>query len=178
MTIINIINEEINTYYEGVGDKYAERRFNIPNQDDEFEKEYQQKLKKDNPSPENGKLVATVEDRTSHEFVNIYKNPKSLKNFGENVRGISDNNGNLYLAQFDKRFLHSDIGNALKIDLKNTNEFISWLRLRTNDIFITSYTFVESLKGMNDESFKIVQQRIEKINNIYPFKFMLTGKNK
>ena len=42
-------------------------------------------------------------------------NPTSLVNFDANVRGISDENGNLFLAQLDGNFLHIHLAEAVNV---------------------------------------------------------------
>jgi len=43
----------------------------------------------------------------------IYKNPKSLYEFGSKVRAIADKQGNLYVAKDDGQFFHGTMGRAL-----------------------------------------------------------------
>jgi len=106
---------------EGVADKYASRLFGIPDEEEEFNKQYLiQKY---------GKPAAKVKN------VPIYKNPKSLDGFDKGVRGIVTENGDLYLAFSQEGPIHQTIINALKSvgvitgktggweDVDNFNEF-------------------------------------------------------
>jgi len=71
---------------EGVGDKYAYDRFYIPDEKIEFDEKYNiSKIERD-------KLIR-INERAS-----IVKNPISLENFADNVRGLIDKHGNVYLS--------------------------------------------------------------------------------
>jgi hypothetical protein len=76
-------------YNEGVGDKYAEKHFGIDNEFSNFEKDY--------------KMMNLLKNKEQIIFQNkhtiIIKNPKSLKNIEPNVRGVIDNDGNLYIEK-------------------------------------------------------------------------------
>lgn len=86
---------------EGVGDRYAEKAFGIPANDDQFEKEFSNTRKIDEEP------VAYVDNTP------IYKNPKSLNSFDSYVRAISDSNGDLYVAKTDGGFVHDDMANEI-----------------------------------------------------------------
>lgn len=79
-----------NWIIEGVGDKYLSDKYPIDPEFYDFEKKY-----KSYKNIENKEEVIFNDGR---DFI-IIKNPKSLKNFGDSVRGIIDNKGNLYLEQ-------------------------------------------------------------------------------
>jgi hypothetical protein len=53
--------------------------------------------------------------------VEVYKNPASIKNFEDNVRAISDHDGNLYVPDKVGNFIHGNLYRWLA-----RNEFISW----------------------------------------------------
>jgi len=72
--------------FEGVGDKYAEKRFNIPMEFSDFDKKYNRDKLKDKED-----IVF------QNEYVTIIKNPKSLDKIGSGVRGVIDYEGNLYV---------------------------------------------------------------------------------
>ena len=74
---------------EDVGEKYAERRFNIPPRFTEFDKMFR---RQHNTS---GQEIVYKDKRG----VVILKNPKSLDNIGPNVRGVIDNKGNFFTEQ-------------------------------------------------------------------------------
>jgi len=90
----------------------------------------------------------------------IMQNPKSLEGFDPDVRAISDQEGNLYVAYKHKYFNHGDMANALiKASVIDTivynqedeenlrgvyedqNHFLLFDRLEDEDIFVPSDTF-------------------------------------
>jgi tRNA nucleotidyltransferase/poly(A) polymerase len=73
---------------EGVGDKYAEKRFGIDQEFSNFDKQYGAY-----------KNSASEEIVYRDSRVTIIKNPKSLKHIGSNVRGVIDTDGNLYVEE-------------------------------------------------------------------------------
>lgn len=77
---------------EGVGDTYAEKRFNIKPEFHDFEDIFLYHYSK-----ANGEIVY-------NDYIDniIIKNPNSLKNIGPDVRSILDKYGNLYVEQFSK----------------------------------------------------------------------------
>ena len=98
-----ISNNALNAYFEeGVADKYAEKAFNIPDPNAQQDITAKGELQKDIEKP-----VAKVDNTP------VYKNPKSLENFGYNVRAIADYKGDLYIAQEDGSFNHGKMGNIL-----------------------------------------------------------------
>jgi hypothetical protein len=77
---------------EDVGEKYAEKAFNIKPEFSDFETKYQKHQANENKDEiiyNNGNIV-------------IIKNPKSLEYIGPSVRGIIDRKGNLYTEQTSK----------------------------------------------------------------------------
>jgi hypothetical protein len=92
-----------NKFNEGVGDKYAKRAFNLPDIEEDFEKEYKNTLYDEQPFGYS-KSFSKVQ-----QGVAIYKNPKTLKKFDEEVRAILDKDGNIYVAIKDGMFDHGMI---------------------------------------------------------------------
>jgi len=95
---------------EGVGDKYLERKFGIPDADAEFNARYDRERQASLVE----KPVAEVRNSTYNSMTPIYKNPKSLINFENEVRAISDSQGNIYVALEYGYFLHGDMAKALR----------------------------------------------------------------
>ena len=163
---------------EGVGDKYAEKAFNIPNTDVEFEDRYQQHVMSQRKDPENGELVGHVMSGDPYENedpvpVNIYKNPKSLKNFGNYVRAIGDTNGNIYVAQINGDFMHGEMRTALRMNNADTTEFY---RDGNSNRFGVSGTFVYKLtKSYMDLS---SEQIIKLVRNNKPLQNIFKRLNK
>ncbi len=117
----NVLNEVIGLL-EGYS-SYQEKN--------EWETQYQDHLKARSQTNDNGVLVKRLVD-DNQEVINIYQNPKSLRNFGEAVRAISDNQGNLFVGQFDKEYLHVDMAENLSIP---RDDYIAWHRLLETNKF-------------------------------------------
>ena len=93
--IIELINEEIDKYYSdwtmddepSLADKMYQKKYGIET--------------KQAPVEINSELVGYVNKQATRPItpVGIYKNPRNLKGFGDDTRGILLNNGDLYLAQ-------------------------------------------------------------------------------
>jgi len=83
---------------ESVADKAAEKRFGIPDEDKEFEKIYQRNLSK-----KTGKIIGQISG------IDIIKNPLSLVNFPNMIRGVILKNGDLYVANDAMKLIHNDI---------------------------------------------------------------------
>jgi len=83
---IILIEQQFKKIIEGIGDIYAYNKFKIEPEFSEFERKYLENIEK----PE-------IVFRNSE--ITIIKNPKTLKNIGPYVRGIIDNDGNLYTEQ-------------------------------------------------------------------------------
>ena len=139
---------------EGVADRYAERNFNIPDEIQGFR------------TREDIVPVAYVKDEG--KIISIFKNPKSLENFGPGVRAISDKAGNLYIAQYDGDFIHGNMALALvnkglinskyhddDIDdiYENPTNYILLLRVANSNMFSTS----NSYKWAGDYSKKLLE---------------------
>ena len=100
--VAEIVNEEIEKFHnEGIADTYAEKQFHIPDPHSQMDIQAKAELQRNIEKP-----VGIVYD------VPIFKNPKSLINFDEDVRAIADLDGNIYVAQKNGYYLH---GNMAKI---------------------------------------------------------------
>lgn len=112
--------------FEGVGDKYAEKRFNIPMEFSDFDKKYNRdKLKED--------IIF------QNEYVTIIKNPKSLYNIGSGVRGIIDKRGNLYV-EYESQVTHSVLIYYLSTVYSFIPDITNWhLVMPTNFITVQRY---------------------------------------
>lgn len=107
MNLLKIIREEIrNLNREGVADKFAEKQFHIPNPNTAMDVRAKAGIQKDIDKP-----YVYIQD--NNENIPIFKNPKSLRNFDDNIRAIIDEQGNLYVAQKDGYFNHGEMGNTL-----------------------------------------------------------------
>jgi len=90
---------------EGVADKYAEKEFGISNTVDNFNKVYDDKT--------NGQPIAFISENGKKRSSGIFKNPKTMNNFDDNVRAFCDINGNLYVLNKNINVFHSNIINLL-----------------------------------------------------------------
>lgn len=100
---IKIVNQNVKKEVsEDVGEKYAEKAFNIKPEFSDFEnrfQKYQVDKNKEEIIYNDGELV-------------IIKNPKTLKHIGPSVRGIIDRDGNLYTEQ-ESKCIHDKLLNIL-----------------------------------------------------------------
>ena len=157
---IDFINEVIIDYInknhieEGVADKYAEKEFNTPNPDNDFNRKYASTVQADSDKP------IGVEKLTKTP---IYKNPKSLDNFESNVRAIVDINGDLYVALNNADFYHSDLARGIGIGNENVyddlNRFVLMHRYRNTNIFGLSISSCSGLdNGSNEVRNKLMSE--------------------
>lgn len=142
-------NDFLNKIEEGVGDKYLKRKYNIPDEFEDFEKKYNKsKLKKDD-------IIGTIGK------TDIIKNPKSLENIEYGVRGVITKNGDLYLASIMSDVIHIDILLFLKNKgiindrhvgwedlVKNEpNDFITVQRVWNKDIIAIGESYIIPKRG-------------------------------
>lgn len=101
--ILKLIGSKATVQDEGVADTYALNKWGIPDENIENEKGFlrSQELERNKP-------VGNVISRNGN-YIPIYKNPKSLVNFEDNVRAIIDSRGDLYIAIQNEYFMHGSI---------------------------------------------------------------------
>jgi len=173
--IINFIQS--NNVNEGVADKYAEKEFGIP---DEFTKHSIIQKTQENQN----KPVAKFKTRRGF-VIPIYKNPKSLEGFENNVRAISDLEGNIYVTPYDKDFVHDEIGIALGLQWtevyyyvgNNVEDFKYLILLRigdTNKFGLSTSNSDVIYKGSDVEK-KRLEYLLKQVKNKNP-QFEYTGK--
>jgi hypothetical protein len=139
---------------EGVGDKYLTNNFPINPEFYDFEKKY--------------KSYKSIENKEDIIFNDgkgliIIKNPKSLKNFGNSVRGIIDNKGNLYLEQFSVITHDEMLKILIKLGLINNYDeywhrkrpigFISIQREKDQNLFLISESYL-TMKPEDKRNYK------------------------
>ena len=166
--------EPVDPIEEGVGDKYAEKKFNIPNEEDKFERVYQSELQKNMENPFGTILSKISYDDKLLSNIPVYKNPKSLAKFDRSVRGIIDSNGNLYLSFIDGNFNHGymakEIGFA-KNDTRIYDEpksYVLVLRIGTTNSFGLSDSSDDASINYSREILEILQ-KCKKINPQFNF---------
>ena len=124
---------------EGVGDKYAERKWNIPDQDKLMHRQTSAAIQK----PDMGQPVGNTTSEYNDSLLSpVYLNPASLKNFEKDIRAVSDLQGNLYVAQIDGNFVHAGFNSVIKGDANNNGKFITWVRLGNTNRFAYSDSFM------------------------------------
>lgn len=141
---------------EGVGDKYAEQKFYIPQEFDEFQNTF-------NKSQIERDKIIQINERAS-----VVKNPSSLDNFATGVRGVIDKKGNIYLA-LKNNCIHQTILDALnKMGLLEVSDF--WYRkLPTTFITVQRYKNTNILAMGESNLFLqgVFEATPEEINDAY-----------
>ena len=178
MDFSDIIFSELKKIFEGVGDKYLEKRYNIPNTTSDFEKYYQKYLLTKNKYPEDGEFVGTIRDASGNPISDVFVNPKSLNHFDSNVRATSDIDGNLFVAKLDAEFLHSDLAKAVnqnsKYHLSEDYYYkpnITWYRIKNSNVFALNTGYDLPKDYQNDP---IILKAITNVRNKNPqYKFVL-----
>ena len=121
---------------EGVADRYAEKEFNIQDPNTKMDAIARSGIEDD----ETGTYIGTTE---ADGGVKVFMNPKSLKNFGNNTRAISDYDGNLFIAQNDGDFVHGEIARTVKKSGKfnmqdpyyHFRDLVLWHRIKSTNVF-------------------------------------------
>lgn len=100
--------------------------------------------------------------------VGLYKNPKSIKRFGPNIKAILDLDGNIYMEDIPEDWLHKDMAEKLKAAGKlpysgnfYDQQFVTLMRIgSTNEFGIT--------EGTEKDITTIIT--IDKANKKHPYK--------
>lgn len=156
MDILTIIREEIQKFNEGVGDKYAEDKWGIPDEERQFST-------KGVPDANMGERVAEMwatnyRGETS-QYGYIYKNPPSLSGFDADVRAIAMENGDLYVAQQDGDFIHTDIELALeKAGSGVGSDYYEFHRVGNKNEFGASDTLIHKIQDYNVDAQGVVDE--------------------
>jgi len=167
---------------EGIADKYGEKMGLIDNKEIEFNR----KFNKEQITQTGVELVGILTKSmiTNKDFtvpINVYKNPKTLKNFGIGVRGVITKNGDLYLAD-NANAIHYDITELLEEkniipkdtargweDMRIVN-FITVQRVaKFNVIAIGESYKLEKILGDNGEREESIKIRNTQISKFIPF---------
>lgn len=99
-----LVSENLNEFLkEGVGDKYAERKWGISDPESDLEKSYKEHKAK---SAEH--KVGEIKGKP------LLKNPDSLSLLPNGARGVITENGDLYIVADSESLIHTDILEALK----------------------------------------------------------------
>lgn len=150
---------------EGVGDKYAEK-FGVPDSGEEFEKRWQAKQQTQSTDVQNGELIGQVYstedygDGYEKAPINVYKNPQSLKNFDANARAVADKQGNIYVAQRDGNFYHTNII-SLVPSIWNYEDSIQLYRAEKTNMFGVASTYLRMVFDTDDITDVMSREHIE-----------------
>jgi tRNA nucleotidyltransferase/poly(A) polymerase len=153
---------------EGVGDKYAEKKFGIPNSDNEYESKYNAHKQSTLEQPA-AYVRSTNHVYNTRENVGIYKNPKSLSNFEPATRAIADYDGNIYVAQKNGSFVHENMAKALRIGgndiYDHMDKFLLLNRVDNTNSFglgDTSFSYMNAYKERRIEGLTIFKNLMKK----------------
>jgi len=144
------------TVYEGVGDKYAARKWHIPDPDEEFDQKYQRKLLQEDP-----------EVNVIHKFKSgslIIKNPQNLNNIAPVVRGVISKRGDLYIQSLPFE-THNELVDVL-VKLEEIKDLKIWWKKRPED-FLTISRYKQTNYFLLGESNNEAIQNIEGIEKDY-----------
>ena len=154
---------------EGIADKYAEREFNIP--DTGMDADYMA-TRMMQPDLSMGEYIGDLK-QDGKFLTRVFKNPKNLNKFDKNSRAVSDKYGNLFVAEKDVPFYHSELQKFLE-KYGNVNEFMQWYRYGTN-IFTLSGSYNDLYK-INDR--ELEQEYYDNVKKRNPqYKFLFTMRN-
>lgn len=153
MKIKDIISEELDFIaQEGVADTYGEK-FGLSNPAKELDAVAKSGMEGDNSM---GEYVGNFDLNSwggnhKNSIINVYHNPRSLHNFDPDVRAVSDDKGNLFVAQTHGGYYHSMIAMAVNEgesgyripDAYMPTEAVTWHRIGNTDSFGFSISYVD-----------------------------------
>ena len=163
---------------EGVADKYAERQFNIP--DSSAQQDYQatKALKANNTM---GEYIGDVLEyggdddnyrKKSNVEARVFANPKSLQDFDNNARAVSDDKGNFFVCDRNGSFFHEHIEKVV-MQSKYGNahtDYIQWYRQGNSNMFTLSSTYSQTInKPLDKEEEAKYIQALRQKNPQYRF---------
>jgi len=134
-----------NIVREGVADTYGEK-FGLRNTAKEMDRKATASIP---PTPNMGEFIGDVIDEdyfygddnddkgpVDTKLSRVFMNPPSLQKFEPDVRAISDEEGNLFVAETDGRFYHTNLEHTvLGSGQYKGYDFIQWYRVNTTDEF-------------------------------------------
>jgi hypothetical protein len=144
---------------EGVGDRYAEKEFGIPDLNRE-----KNIIASSRVEDVKGELVGYIKNYRYYDYSNhnisepikVYMNPKNLEKFDYGVKAISNYDGDLFVAQGDLSFDHMQISNAVNKEGKyrigsayDYHKNITWYRIYNTDKFRYGGTFTSHMANIN-----------------------------
>lgn len=176
----HIINEEISKLFEGVADKYAEREFGIKDPTATQDWRARQAMQ---PKPSMGEYVGDIinddfysddddEGPTIKKLGRVFANPQSLQDFQPNVRAVSDDKGNLFVAEVDGYFYHSQMEQTVDNTNYYADRYMQWYRIGSGNSFRVSSSYGTSFDaplGADEE-----KQYVEQLRKKHPqYKFAI-----
>jgi len=140
---------------EGVGDKFLQNRGIMPDEEDEFNKEYY-------AAQEN--IITNLKTYPEQKDNFLIKNPKNIYNLQCDVRGVIDSKGNLYVASRSdqKWFTHINLVDALIDEKLLVQQYQWWLKLPENFVTVQRNGCTnEFMVGESNEWYSMSPEKIE-----------------
>jgi hypothetical protein len=157
---------EDENFDESISDRAREKMFNIKNPNTGEERRAVNAIEPKQNSTM-GIFAGTIVDNEygdGEPLSNVYANPKSLKDFDEDARAVSDINGNLFVSQFNNDFTHHLLEFAIneggKYNIGNIydeDNNITWQRIYHHNAFWLADTMNDYL----NENPKNIYERIK-----------------
>lgn len=161
-----------NEIEEGVGDKYGEK-LGIPDEDKIFNTLYNSSNQKNIELPVGVSYGKRSRKDIEKSPIQIYKNPRSLKNFENDVRAIGTVNGDLYVAIFNGEINHRDIGKAIGLNNYNVYDepkvYVLLHRIKNTNSFGLSDMSEEAYESHYKEEIENILRNVKKHNPEYIF---------
>lgn len=159
---------------EGVGDKYLQTKFGMDDEFAEFNKKFNMQQLEKNKKDGHNEVVA------DNGKIKLIKNPTSIKNFENGVRGVIDSKGNLYMSATFKGIIHVDILELLKTKgiLPENVKTLGWgKKLPQDSGFLTVQRYKDTTYIAIGESNKIIYDEADWKKLIHKYdEFLLQAK--
>lgn len=169
---------------EGVADKYAERAFGIPDPTASQDWRARQAMQ---PKSTMGEYVGDIIDDdfynyddddagpTTKKLGRVFANPKTLQDFQPNVRAISDDKGNLFVAEVDGNFYHSQMEEAVDRTKYYADRYMQWYRIGSGNSFRVSSSYGSSFDiPLGEDRERQFVEQVRKKHPQYKFAFALS----
>jgi hypothetical protein len=145
--------------FEGIGDKYAEKRFGIESDFADFDKKYNTAINSSNI------IYRNTNYRIFGDTLIVLKNPKNLNNIGSWVRGIVIDNGDLYIEQ-EPITIHDRILKILNdLNIVKYTNYMDWVQNKNID----KENFISVQRDSNTNTIKLGESHHSKKIKAEPF---------
>lgn len=148
--------DEQDNYDEGVGDKYLQNKGIMPDPDSQYISQTSPAIK----NSDMGELIGYIDfsinyfysDKTPNDKQTpIYKNPRNLTNFDSGARAVSDDNGNLFVAQINGNYVHRNFSKPLNLDVYDKIRCVTWMRIGKTNKFAYSDSYMSIINNSEYE---------------------------